>query len=320
MGYAKRPLSVAAAGWSEDRGMRQEMEDGFVFVDGFLNSSNFAFFAVYDGHGGMDAMQYCQDFVHQNCYLELSKLLERDKAAAKKGRGGEGDTGEDDSTLALSASPEEVANALIYAFKTTDVSLIEIGVQAGATACCCLVAKHLFKDTPADEHPRTAKYLYAAHLGDARAVLCRRGHAARLTSMTDHKANCPKERARVHQEGGTIIHDRVNGMLAIARAFGDYQLKVPFQRRDIVSNLPDVTGTEIYPEDDLFVILACDGLWDVCSDQEAVTWVLEALTEFHFMGIPYDHPRRAELCSRILVEAALGRGSTDNVTVQIVFL
>ena len=72
MGFIKEPRSVAAAGWSEDKGMRAEMEDGFVFVDDFLNADGFAFFAVYDGHGGMDAMQYCSDYLHQNLYLEMS--------------------------------------------------------------------------------------------------------------------------------------------------------------------------------------------------------------------------------------------------------
>lgn len=59
--------------------MRADMEDGYIFVDGFLFPAA-AFFGVYDGHGGTDAMQYCVDFLHQNLYLELTKLLAGGKA------------------------------------------------------------------------------------------------------------------------------------------------------------------------------------------------------------------------------------------------
>lgn len=53
--------------------------------------------------------------------------------------------------------------------------------------------------------------------------------------------------------------------------------------------------------------LACDGLWDVIQDQEAVYFVLERLAE-------------KELVAKYLVEEALRRGSTDNITVSVAFL
>ena len=117
-----------------------------------------------------------------------------------------------------------------------------------------------------DDSGSPKRHLYTAHVGDARAVLCRGGLATRLTNQSDHKATCVEERARVHKYGGTIVHDRVNGMLAIARAFGDYQLKSPFLPKDVVSDEPDITVVEL-AEEDLFVVLACDGLWDVVNDQ-----------------------------------------------------
>merc|ERR1712194_936557 len=205
----------------------------------------------------------------------------------------------------------------VRSFKRTDINLMKVGIQSGATACCCFLTKSC--DIAASPS-NTVKTLYTAHLGDARAVLCRGGQAVRLTNMSDHKANCSAERGRIHKAGGTIVHDRVNGMLAIARAFGDFQLKAPYISKDVVSDEPDVTITQLHPTDDTFCILACDGLWDVLSDQEAVSLVLEALTEFHYMGVNVNEiQQKAELYSRVLLEESLLRGSTDNVTVQIVF-
>jgi len=86
-----------------------------------------------------------------------------------------------------------------------------------------------------------------------------------------------------------------------------------------VSDEPDVSVIELDPVNDYFVILACDGLWDVCSDQEAVNLLLEGLTEFRNLGLPSEFPQKGEICARMLVEEALLRGSADNVTVQVVF-
>merc|ERR550514_1084494 len=133
--------------------------------------------------------------------------------------------------------------------------------QSGCTACCCLL----------DE-----RSIYTAHLGDARAVICRSGLAVRLTSMSDHKATDHAEAQRVVDAGGSILNERVNGMLAISRAFGDHEMKKPKLPQDVVSNVPDITSTEL-TEQELFIIVACDGLWDVMSDQDAVNLVLEGI-------------------------------------------
>ena len=53
--------------------------------------------------------------------------------------------------------------------------------------------------------------------------------------------------------------------------------------------------------------LACDGLWDVFRDQEAVDFVLDRIAE-------------KELVAKYLVEEALKKGSTDNITVSVAFL
>ncbi|KAJ8064856.1 hypothetical protein OCU04_007165 [Sclerotinia nivalis] len=141
-----------------------------------------------------------------------------------------------------------------------------------------------------------ARVLYTANVGDARIVLCRNGKALRLSY--DHKGSDENEGKRVANAGGLILNNRVNGVLAVTRALGDAYMK------DLVTGHPYTTETVIQPDGDEFIILACDGLWDVCSDQEAVDLVR--------------HQQDPVAAARQLVEYALARFSTDNLSCMIV--
>ena len=108
--------------------------------------------------------------------------------------------------------------------------------------------------------------LYIANAGDSRAVLSVRGVAKRLT--TDHRPDCPSEIARITKLGGEITNvvtregkvvARVKGQLAVSRALGDFDME-PY-----VTAEPEVVKVELEEEDahSSFVILACDGVWEV---------------------------------------------------------
>ncbi|KAK5154963.1 phosphatase 2C-like domain-containing protein [Cryomyces antarcticus] len=140
------------------------------------------------------------------------------------------------------------------------------------------------------------RVLYTANVGDARIVLCRNGKALRLSY--DHKGSDENEGRRVASAGGLILNNRVNGVLAVTRALGDAYMK------DLVTGHPYTTETVIQPDVDEFLILACDGLWDVCTDQEAVDLVR--------------HTQDPQHASRLLVEHALTRFSTDNLSCMVV--
>jgi len=284
MGFADTCRSAICVGWAEDIGRRDEMEDGFVFVDCFGGKKNSAYFAIYDGHGGRQCVDYVTQMLHDNLLQEIQK------------------------------APANVPDAFIRAFNITDRNMLASGITtSGCTACCCLL-----------QEEKASRAIYTAHLGDARAVICRGGLAVRLTSMSDHKATDPTETKRVIEAGGTIFNERVNGMLAISRAFGDHQLKAPALPNDVVSNVPDITSTEL-TDQDMFVIVACDGLWDVVEDQESVNLVLEGIRELMAL-LPntgqdsLTHRRSmAEVLARMLVEEALARGTSDNVSCIMIF-
>lgn len=142
--------------------------------------------------------------------------------------------------------------------------------------------------------------------------------------MSDHKATDPHEAKRVLEAGGSIFNERVNGMLAISRAFGDHQLKAPALPNNVVSNTPDITRTEL-EDTDMFIIVACDGLWDVVDDQESVNLVLEGIRELMMLipsmqaNSPDNKRAMGEALARMLVEEALARGTSDNVTCLMMF-
>ncbi|KAI9667300.1 MAG: Protein phosphatase 2C 1 [Bathelium mastoideum] len=146
------------------------------------------------------------------------------------------------------------------------------------------------------ENASRQRVLYTANVGDARIVLCRNGKALRLSY--DHKGSDENEGKRIANAGGLILNNRVNGVLAVTRALGDSYMK------DLVTGHPYTTETVIQPDIDEFLILACDGLWDVCNDQEAVDLVRQTVD-----------PQAA---SKQLVDHALSRFSTDNLSCMIV--
>jgi protein phosphatase PTC1 len=159
----------------------------------------------------------------------------------------------------------------------------------GCTAVTCLLVGH------GDD-----RHLFAANAGDARAVLCRDGKAIRLTE--DHKASEPVEAKRIQDIGGFIINGRVNGQIIITRSLGDHNMK------EYIIGTP-FTHYEKLSEKDTHLIVACDGLWDVVEDQQAVDFVLQHTTECS----------ASELSKRLLVKA-LQDGSTDNLSVIVIKL
>lgn len=127
----------------------------------------------------------------------------------------------------------------------------------------------------------TPTHLVAVNAGDSRVVLCRDGKAIALSQ--DHKPNDEVEQTRIVRAGGTVeetqggarTHYRVNGNLNLSRAIGDMEYKkntALLPSEQIITSTPDVFQLERTPEDE-FLILGCDGVWDVLSNDDAVQFV-----------------------------------------------
>ena len=86
-------------------------------------------------------------------------------------------------------------------------------MEVGSTGTVCIIAE--------DEDEGTD--LYIANVGDSNGVLCKKGKAEVLTY--EDKATDPSEIERVKSTGGKVENNRVGGILAVTRSFGDLNLK-----------------------------------------------------------------------------------------------
>jgi len=165
----------------------------------------------------------------------------------------------------------------------------------------CLVVIHFQKNKNS--------YINILNTGDSRCVLCRDNLALPLTK--DHKPHWPEELSRIQKLGGRIYFDgddwRIKD-LSVSRAFGDIEA-TPY-----VTHEPDMYQYKI-DKNDKFMIIACDGLWDVVSNQDAVNFVLTQCyddTVSNRVNVEMN-------ISQKLGEFALKKGSTDNVSIMVVF-
>lgn len=155
----------------------------------------------------------------------------------------------------------------------------------------------------------TPSHVIMANVGDSRAVFASDGRVCRATE--DHKPQRASESQRVIQAGGYIRMGRVCGNLAVSRALGDFTYKevtsLPPERQKI-SNVADIIVVPRGDTDD-FLIVACDGIWDVVTNQQAVSFVSR-------MRRQQETP--AVVAERLL-DHCLKRGSTDNMSAAIIY-
>jgi serine/threonine protein phosphatase PrpC len=169
-----------------------------------------------------------------------------------------------------------------------------------------------------EKHPRAVEYcgstaclgvhinnkLWIINVGDSRAILCNKcGDVVQLS--VDHKPNLPEEKKRIESLGGKITFDGSDWRiktLSLSRAFGDLDC-YPY-----VTHLPNIYKYKIDPKDK-FIIMACDGLWDVLSNLETVEFIRNLLFK------NFDGNFAKELANHAFV-----KGSLDNITVIVYFL
>ena len=176
--------------------------------------------------------------------------------------------------------------------------------DSGSTAVCVLV---------------TPTHVTCASVGDSRAVLCRGGRAIALSE--DHKPENEAEKARIVAAGGHVENNRVNGQLAMSRAIGDFSYKANAAlppHEQLVIHVPDVVTHERTAEDS-FVVVACDGIFDVLSNDDVIAFVHQHLQEDPNRPLHEICERMCQLC--LAPAGANGQparsAGTDNMTVVI---
>jgi serine/threonine protein phosphatase PrpC len=103
----------------------------------------------------------------------------------------------------------------------------------------------------------------------------------------DHKPGLQSEINRIEQAGGVVRSrnegssvPRVDGILALSRSFGDFQLKRPFNkaRGDWVISSPTILGP-FHPAGEFYAVAASDGVWDQMSSRELTKKIINHVND-----------------------------------------
>ena len=219
------------------QGWRKEMEDKHVAQTVVKNLKNHSFFGVFDGHAGASASLYCSEH-----------LL--------------------DSIITAWPTPNQVQDHKLIekAFREGFLNLdnemrkVVVGEYRGGTTAITVMI--------------TPDKIIFGNCGDSRGLLCRDGSLKFETA--DHKPSNEGERRRIEAAGGSVMMQRVNGSLAVSRALGDFEFKmVPdkAQHEQLVSPEPEVTIIDRDHEKDHYLFLACDGVYDVMTNEQVVKYI-----------------------------------------------
>ncbi|XP_041775031.1 protein phosphatase 1B [Anopheles merus] len=252
------------------QGWRCEMEDAYHAKTGLGDSlDDWNYFAVFDGHAGDNVAKHC-----------AANLLQRIITTTEFGN-------------------NDITKGIHTGFLQLDESMRNIPELAsgldksGTTAVCAFIS---------------SQHLYIANCGDSRAVLCQ--NAQPIFTTQDHKPILPGEKERIQNAGGSVMVQRVNGSLAVSRALGDYDYKKVAnlgQCEQLVSPEPEIFCRDREPADE-FLVLACDGVWDVMSNEELCQFVHNRLEVSDNL---------VDVANQV-IDTCLHKGSRDNMSIIII--
>eukprot|EP00262_Sarcandra_glabra_P010706 TRINITY_DN2608_c0_g1_i2.p1 TRINITY_DN2608_c0_g1~~TRINITY_DN2608_c0_g1_i2.p1 ORF type:complete len:351 (-),score=76.14 TRINITY_DN2608_c0_g1_i2:183-1235(-) len=303
-------------GLSSMQGWRASMEDAHAALADLDSCTSF--FGVYDGHGGKVVAKFCAKFLHaqvlkheaystgdlgasvQKAFFRMDEMMRGQRGwreLAVLGDKINKFTGMIEGLIWSPRGGETHDRVDDWAFEEGPHSDFS-GPTSGSTACVAIIRNN---------------QLVVANAGDSRCVISRKGQAYNLSR--DHKPDLEVERERILKAGGFIHAGRVNGSLNLARAIGDMEFKQNkflSVEKQIVTAKPDINTVDLC-DDDEFIVLACDGIWDCMSSQQLVDFIHEQLKTESKLSV---------VCERVLnrclaPSTATGEGC-DNMTMILV--
>jgi len=251
----------------DTQGKRSSMEDYSSFKAPFTAASEASFLlSVFDGHAG----HRCANFLVNSLPAELHR---------------------ETASSGLGIPSEEIFRKI---FKSMDemwldsAAVKEPKIEDGSTALCVAVE---------------GNELIVANCGDCRAILCQAGQTVALTR--DHRPTDDIEQQRIINQGGTVIGGRLQGQLAVSRAFGNYE----FKELEILSSEPEIHHVSLNTDVE-YLVVGSDGLYDHFTNEELISFIKN--------GLMNNSNTTLESIVKELVEEAIDRGSDDNITILVV--
>jgi serine/threonine protein phosphatase PrpC len=263
-------------------GQRPSNEDHHFIYENIngenTNYTDINFYSIFDGHGGKGVSKFLKDKLPQ--YFIKKDVLYH---------------------------PTKKSEYYKYIKKVTQIiqekliKEVPSSKNSGSTALISIFYNHNNK-----------KYFYISNTGDSRAIICNKYNIA-LPLTKDHKPAAYEEKKRITQLGGKIVYDQGDWRikdLSVSRAYGDLDA-VPF-----VNPSPDIFRYEL-DSNDKFMVMGCDGLWDVMSNQEVADYILEELDKLKKNKTTNGGGKNN--IAKLLGEYAIQKGSYDNITIIIIF-
>ncbi|CAF4717322.1 unnamed protein product [Rotaria sp. Silwood2] len=235
-----------------------------------------SYFAIFDGHNGVDTAMHAVNLLDKYLIDAFNQIG-------------------NNPNIELIHPSLFHQNHLYYFIKNKFLQLDKqlstlINDRSGSVCISCLIGP---------------KYIYLINLGDSRGIIISNDGQV-LTSTKDHKPNVEQEEKRIQKAGGKITKfgndvPRVESKLAVSRALGDYSLD-----KHLIPALPDIIQ---YSRDSLasFVIIACDGIWDVMNNEQVALFVSEKAKNTSIKHIASQ-----------LLDHCLNLGTTDNMSIYII--
>jgi len=229
------------------QGWRVDMEDAHICKIGLSEKlQDVSMFTVFDGHAG----KYVAE---ESAASFAAELIEMKPFNTMTG---------------TNYNVEEVKKGLSEAFRQWDKTLRqktqEKGDRSGCTATGVLI---------------TPKHFFFFNIGDSRTLLVHNREVS--FASEDHKPTNDDEKRRIENAGGRVMIQRINGSLAVSRALGDFDYKTKADLPDneqLVSPEPDVTVVQRDPANDNFILVACDGIYDVMENDQLKDFISERYT------------------------------------------
>ncbi len=134
----------------------------------------------------------------------------------------------------------------------------------------------------------TADTIYVGNSGDSRSVAGKlNGKKYEGVEMSmDHKPELAEEKRRIEKAGGFVEENRVKGILNLSRSLGDLEYKQDRKlspENQMITAVPEIKTIALTP-DIKFLFIACDGIWDCLTSQEATEFVGERIEKYRKSG------------------------------------
>jgi serine/threonine protein phosphatase PrpC len=276
-------------------GIRQYNEDTMDIINNLDKSDKnkipILYIGVFDGHGGGDISKSLVDIDKINIgkyFYNISSPIATKLSASK-------------------TFNSKMIDPLFYRIQEKLKNYYIKSNTMGSTALISLLYPKSYNSDKLN--------LKIINLGDCRATLCNNFNIAQQLSL-DHKPHLLCEKNRLIQMGGNIEFSenddpRINGM-SVSRSFGDLD-------NNFISQQPDVFDYIL--SDEKFIIMGCDGVWDVLHNQETVDYVLDKYKELKLANKNLINlkAKSDNNIAQKLAEYAIQKKSTDNISITIIF-